>query len=122
MQKGRQVDPKAFGRRVRELREARGYSQEDLALVTNQSQSNIDWIEKGGPKKPERQVFFLATALRTTNAWLLYAEGPRDIGPNVLSPKQIAESYELLSPSQQEQVSEFFNKLLPKKQKSKKSA
>jgi SOS-response transcriptional repressor LexA len=71
----RAVDKKAFGLRVARRREALHLSQTDLALATGMKQQGIDSIEKGQVGRP-RLLREIAAALRTTDAWLLWAEGP----------------------------------------------
>lgn len=72
------IDPTAFGRRVRERREELGWSQGKLATESDQSQSNVGWIEQGKAKDPEKQVLKLARALYLHVDWLLYGAGPRE--------------------------------------------
>src|SRR5260221_498909 len=79
------TDSVAFGARVRERREELGLSQEKLGEEVGYSQSNINWIEGGGPKRPQRHAADLAVALRTTREWLLWKEGSRVQGPQFLS-------------------------------------
>jgi transcriptional regulator with XRE-family HTH domain len=101
----RKVDSVAFGARVRERREELGLSQERLGEEVGYSQSNINWIEGGGPKRPQRHAAELAEALRTTREWLLWKEGSRSKGPQYLTPAAVAEKYEALPPSEKERIS-----------------
>lgn len=80
-----EVDPKAFGARVRARRKEFGWSQERLAAESGQSQSNITWIENGKAKEPKKQAIPLSEALLTTTDWLLYERGPRSTGPRLLT-------------------------------------
>jgi transcriptional regulator with XRE-family HTH domain len=63
-----------LGSRVRQLREARGWSQAELAAhLPNVKQQSIDQLEKGKVARP-RFLPELAYALNTTVAWLLTGE------------------------------------------------
>jgi transcriptional regulator with XRE-family HTH domain len=75
------IDPKEFGRRVRERRQELGMSQTALAAQSGQSQSNIGWIEQGKAKKPKHQALDLVEPLRTSVDWLLYGTGEQRNGP-----------------------------------------
>jgi transcriptional regulator with XRE-family HTH domain len=67
----RQVDKKAFGRRVQERRESLGISQTELAEAVGMRQQGINNIEHGIVGRP-RLLRELAGALHTTEQWLLW--------------------------------------------------
>jgi transcriptional regulator with XRE-family HTH domain len=71
----REVDKKAFGQRVIRRRETLGLSQGDLAARVGMKQQGVDHIEHGVVARP-RLLRELATALKTTERWLLWQEGP----------------------------------------------
>jgi SOS-response transcriptional repressor LexA len=74
----RQVDKKAFGRRVQELRESLRVSQSELAQTIGMRQQGINNIETGVVARP-RLMRELAAALQTTEQWLLWREGPQSL-------------------------------------------
>lgn len=92
------ADPIAFGNRVRERREALGLSQERLGELSGYSQSNIGWIEGGGPKRLRGPAAAISEALRTTAEYLLWGTGPVEIGPPIMSEHEVVENYKALSP------------------------
>ena len=75
-----QVDKRAFGQRVTRRREAMGMTQGTLAEMIGMRQQGIGNIEQGVVARP-RLMRELATALRTTEAWLLWRQGPPDADP-----------------------------------------
>jgi transcriptional regulator with XRE-family HTH domain len=91
------IDPKSFGRRIRERREELVWSQSRLAEESGYSQSNIGWIEQGKSKDPRKQAISLAEALRSTPAWLLHGTGPRETGPKILTTEQLQAIYDAMS-------------------------
>jgi transcriptional regulator with XRE-family HTH domain len=117
-----EIDPKEFGRRVRERRVELGMSQPGLAEKSGQSQSNISWIEKGNAKKPKQQALDLVEPLRTSVDWLLYGSGPKETGLRPLSEEEMLEIYRGLALEQREQVSETFSKLAKDNKKRRKTA
>jgi len=108
----KKANPIDFGNRVRDLRIARGFSQAKLAAIAGYSQTNIGWIEQGKAKKPHVQVIALAEALRTTQEWLLWGTGRRDVGPLILSPDEIVKNYETMNVEQRAAATEFFLQLI----------
>jgi transcriptional regulator with XRE-family HTH domain len=116
-----EIDPKEFGRRVRERRVELGMSQAALAEKSGQSQSNIGWIEQGKAKKPKHQALDLVEPLRTSVDWLLYGTGERETGLRLLSELEVLEIYRGLAVEQRAHVSETFSKLLKDKQKRRKA-
>lgn len=104
------IDPKEFGKRVRERRNELGLSQGALGKMVRLSQSNVGWIEEGRPKRPERGATELAEALQTTREWLLWKEGPKHVGPAYLPTALIAEKYDRLSPEMKAEISEQLEK------------
>jgi transcriptional regulator with XRE-family HTH domain len=100
-------DAKEFGRRVRELREERGLSQGELGAITGDSQTNIGWVESGGPKDPRKQALKFADALQTTSDWLLYGKGQKSVGVVPLSPAQFLKVYEEMDQSARRVLSEM---------------
>jgi transcriptional regulator with XRE-family HTH domain len=77
----REVDKKAFGARVARRREALNLSQGDLAKHVGMKQQGVDNIEHGVVARP-RLMRELATALKTTERWLLWQEGPEVVSSN----------------------------------------
>lgn len=61
---------RAFGRRVRELRQARGYSQEELAERSGLHRTYISSLERGQRNVGLDNVHALAMALEVTPAML----------------------------------------------------
>jgi transcriptional regulator with XRE-family HTH domain len=61
----------AFGKRVRELREARGWSQEQLAETAGMNWLQVGHIERGASDPKLSTVYKLAKALRVAAADLL---------------------------------------------------
>lgn len=61
---------RAFGRRVRDLRQARGYSQEDLAERSSLHRTYISSLERGQRNVGLDNVHALAAALGVTPAEL----------------------------------------------------
>lgn len=104
------VDPVAFGARVRELRVLLGLSQSQLAKEAGHSQTNVGWIEKGRIKKPKKVALDFAEALRTTPDWLLYARGPKLIGPRILTQDEVGGLYAGLSLDERARFSELLTK------------
>jgi transcriptional regulator with XRE-family HTH domain len=76
----REVDKKAFGARVARRREALKLSQGDLAKNVGMKQQGVDNIEHGVVARP-RLLRELATALSTSERWLLWQEGPEVVSP-----------------------------------------
>jgi SOS-response transcriptional repressor LexA len=72
-----QVDKKAFGARVTQRRVALGISQTALAESVGMKQQGIVSIESGHVERP-RKLRELAAALKTTEQWLLWHQGPQD--------------------------------------------
>lgn len=73
----RAVDKRAFGERVQKRRETLGLTQTDLATKVGMKQQGVDAIEHGVVERP-RLMREIAAALRTTEQWLLWEEGPAD--------------------------------------------
>ena len=106
------ADPKAFGARVRQRRKEFRWDQERLAKESGYSQTNIYWIEKGGPLRPHIQAPLLAGPLRTTAEWLLYGRGQKHVGPPLpLTSKELTENYDEFSLEEQQTVSELILKI-----------
>jgi SOS-response transcriptional repressor LexA len=78
----KQVDKRAFGHRVAQRREALRLSQGALAQAVGMKQQGIDHIEHGAVARP-RLLRELASALQTTERWLLWQEGPEVTGGRV---------------------------------------
>ena len=74
------VDKGAFGQRVVRRRELLGLSQNALAEAVGMKQQGIDNIEHGLVSRP-RLLRELARALRTTEHWLLWRDGPENVAP-----------------------------------------
>ena len=72
----------AFGDRVKALREAKGWSQGDLARKIRVTQQAINAIESGATRKT-RRIYELAEVLETTPAYLL--EKSDEPGPVVVA-------------------------------------
>ena len=115
-----EIDAKAFGRRVRERRKEFCWSQEQLGTETEYSQTNIGWIEQGKAKDPRKQAMALAEALQTTQEWLLFGPGEKNIGPRLLSDAEIKDLYADLPLAERQRISEIF--LGIKRPKQRKSA
>lgn len=116
-----EIDPIEFGRRVRERRTELGMSQAALAEKSDQSQSNIGWIEQGRAKKPKQQALDLVEPLRTSVDWLLYGTGEKETGLRLLSDTEILEIYRSLGLEQRVSVSETFSKLMKDNKKRRKA-
>lgn len=116
-----EIDPKEFGRRVRERRKELGMSQVELAEKSDQSQSNIGWIEQGNAKKPKQQALDLVEPLRTSVDWLLYGTGEKETGLRLLSDSEVLEIYRSLALEQRVHVSETFSKLMKDNKKRRKA-
>lgn len=115
------IDPVAFGKRVEKRRNELEWSQARLGKEAGYSQSNIDWIEKGGPKNPKKYALELAEALQTTADWLMYEKGPKEIGPHVMTREELRKAFEELPAEGQFEVrvalTEMFARLGIKKKK-----
>jgi transcriptional regulator with XRE-family HTH domain len=61
----------AFGRNLRKLREARGFTQEDLAEQADMDRTYISDIERGVRNPGIKNVARLAKAMDTTSAHLM---------------------------------------------------
>jgi transcriptional regulator with XRE-family HTH domain len=97
-----EIDPKEFGRRVKERRQELKMSQAALAEKSGQSQSNIGWIEQGNAKKPSKRA------------------GERETGLRLMTDQEIVEIYRGLALEERERVSETFSKLLKDNKKKRK--
>ena len=115
-----EIDAKAFGRRVKERRKEFGWSQEQLGDASGYSQTNIGWVEQGKAKDPRKQAMDLAEALQTTQEWLLYETGDKNIGPRLLSDEEIKGLYSDFPLAERQRISEIF--LGIKRPKQRKSA
>jgi transcriptional regulator with XRE-family HTH domain len=62
-----------FGQVVRELRQARGLSQEQLGFESGHHRTYISLIERGGRNPSLKTILALASALRTPPSQLLQA-------------------------------------------------
>lgn len=113
----REVDPVAFGERVRCRRDELGISQEAFGKAVGYVQQTIQWIEEGKPKRVRKYAHF-ADALQTTTQWLFWGEGPRAAGPRYLPTTVIAERYEAMSPEEKARVSRHFEQKPTPKRKS----
>ena len=74
----RTVNPKALGARLCARREKLGHTQDSLARAIGMKQQGVDNIEKGKVRRP-RLIREIAAELRTSQEWLLWAEGPEDV-------------------------------------------
>jgi len=93
----KEPDPIKFGKRVRDLRMARGLSQAKLGKLSGYSQTNIGWIEQGSMKRPRASAAALSEALRSPVEYLLWGTGAKEIGPPVMTGEEIRENYDILS-------------------------
>ena len=89
----KEANPIEFGNRVRERRKARGFSQARLAELSNYSQTNIGWIEKGNAKRPHISAEPLSQALRSPVEYLLWGTGPKEFGPPIMTKEEVQENY-----------------------------
>jgi transcriptional regulator with XRE-family HTH domain len=71
---------RTIAERMKELREARGWSQEQLAEKAGVTQGTIGNIESGLRKQP-RQLLALAKALDVEPDWLQSGQGPMRLHP-----------------------------------------
>ena len=76
----RAADEKALGARVAQRRGKLGLSQQALAALVGMRQQGIVSIEAGHVARP-RRLIELAAALQTSEAWLLWRDGPEDAAP-----------------------------------------
>lgn len=67
---------KSFGSRLRELRKARGYSQEAFAAICGLDRTYIGGIERGERNVSLRNIELIATALNMTISELMNGIGP----------------------------------------------
>jgi transcriptional regulator with XRE-family HTH domain len=66
------VEPRElFGRKVRQVREARGLSQEEVAIAANLHRTEISLLERGGRDPRLSTIVRVARALKTTPSALL---------------------------------------------------
>ena len=105
------VDSVEFGRRVKRRREKLGLSQAALGSLSGHTQSNIGWIEAGSAKKPERLALGLAAPLQTTTDWLLWEQGPKQVGPRHYTKAQMADKYDDLPPELKSELSQALDKM-----------
>jgi DNA-binding XRE family transcriptional regulator len=103
----RQADSAGFGRRVRERRLELEMSQAELGKAAGYSQQNIVTIESGRVKRPQRAASEIAVALQTTREWLLWAEGPKDSGPQYFGLQKLVEKYKELPAPAKEAVTQL---------------
>lgn len=75
------VDKHAFGGRLKARREGLGLSQSDLATAVGMKQQSVVNIEQGIVSRP-RHLREIASALSTSEDWLLWAEGPEELDEN----------------------------------------
>lgn len=78
----RTVDKKALGERVALRRSKLGMSQAALADTVGMKQQGIVSIEAGDVARP-RLLREIAAALKTTDQWLLWQEGPEESAPAI---------------------------------------
>ncbi|WP_407146295.1 helix-turn-helix domain-containing protein [Bradyrhizobium sp. ORS 86] len=95
-----------IGNRIRKRRKARGLSQTKLAKLLNIPQQTIGGWETGKAERP-RYLNEAATALWTTEAWLLREEGPEEVLPAITKEQLHAEIESL----DQSKLEEAFNLL-----------
>lgn len=62
---------KKFGKTVRTLREERGISQEDLALIAGLDRSFMGKLERGITQPSLKKIFQIAEALRISPSYLI---------------------------------------------------
>lgn len=87
-----------IGSRLKFLREARGWTQAQLASAAGLSQSTIGNIESGA-RQAKASLVDVAEALRANYKWLLHGEGER-YAPLVLpAPSKGAAALEVREPS-----------------------
>ena len=72
------ADHQAFGARVAQRRKKLGLTQQALAALVGMRQQGIVSIEAGHVGRP-RRLRELAAALHTTDAWLLWRQGPEHV-------------------------------------------
>lgn len=101
----KEADPIKFGIRVRERREALGLSQARLGKLSGYSQTNIGWIEAGNMKRPRVAAEALSEGLQCPVEYLLWATGPKQIGPRIMSAEELGENYEILAPEARAAIS-----------------
>lgn len=88
----RRVDKKLFGARVKQRMDELDINQPQLARLIGYRQQGINDIVKGKVARPGK-LMEIASALRTTEAWLLWEEGPKEVDsvePEVVSDRRIA--------------------------------
>lgn len=108
----REIDPIAFGTRVKRRREELGLSQPQLGKLVGMSQQGILSIEKGKSKRP-RNMHELVEALVTTRDWLCWEEGERVALPN--NPQELVRKrLEDLTDEQMAVVARFLKSLTDK--------
>lgn len=108
-QTGGMSSSKASGRRVRELREAEGLVQEDLAAIIGVSRSTIAGIETGGDRGGISTMIAIADHYKVPLDWLLCRSVPPGgppVGQFVDSPDKLAwlHFWDSLSPSDRHSV------------------
>lgn len=106
----RLMKPMTFGQRIRELREARGWSQEKLAKRSHVTRGSISQWETGVTKDVDAaKLVACAKALGVTLEYLLsgehsdVAEAPGAYGCDDM-PTELASAWHLLTPTQREQI------------------
>lgn len=80
MKRQKEIDPVAFGARIRELRLRLGLSQAALGRALGTKQGTVWSWENGDVKRPG-DIVEIARALSTTADWLRYGEGPQHTQP-----------------------------------------
>lgn len=68
------MDLVAIGNRIRQAREAKGWSQEDVAKIVNLSPSTVSQWENGGQRIKIDTLAVVAQALECSVDWLLYGK------------------------------------------------
>lgn len=106
------IDLIAFGARLRQRRIELGLSQGAAGRPAGYSQSNIGWLESGKAKDPRIQAQDLAGPLHTTADWLLFAKGPKEFGPPMMSPKEVMDNYNSFGPEDREAITAAIAELI----------
>lgn len=101
----------SLGSKVKQLREMRGLSQEDLAkAVGYKTRSSIAKIETDGSDPSQKMLLKIAEVLEVNPGELIVESNP--VLPQSSDEEELVRDFALLPPDQQRQVLEFAKFLL----------
>lgn len=101
-----------IGRRIKESRELKHYSQGELARLVGVSQPTISDWENGKTEPTVDNLRSLAVELDVCFEWMATGRGPRDYQPGVQEPRQEYRAQPEL-PADEQNLQAIYRKLSP---------